>query len=135
MIHQMKKSELIHALKSLGESPPEKWTVAELRTRLIKFEEEKGIVRTKGRRGTDLQHWINRLNQCHKKQQLIALCGETLGCTVSGNETMEVLYKKGMQKILEISIPDKTDVLGFGTYAALTIRRSPSTTRAMRCGR
>ena len=62
MIHQMKKSELIHALKSLGETPPEQWTVPELRTRLMEAEEEKGIIRTKGRKMTVLQHWVCRLN-------------------------------------------------------------------------
>ena len=120
MIHQMKKSELIHALKSLGETPPEQWTVPELRTRLMEAEEEKGIIRTKGRKMTDLQHWVCRLNKCQKKPQLIAFCGETLRIHLSGNETVETLHKKGMEKILEISIADKTDPLGFGIHSALT---------------
>ena len=44
-ISKMTKADLTRAIEALGETPPEKWTVSELRCRLMELETEKGVER------------------------------------------------------------------------------------------
>lgn len=120
-IQSLKKPELIAAIRELGEEPPTKWHIPELRVRLQQLEEEHGIERRKGKAKTNLQQWMQRLSQASKKKlSLSAFCKDELEMTLTGNETMIQMEKMATEKIYTISLPNGEDPMGFGQHANLS---------------
>ena len=119
MARPTKKDDLIQAIKSLGEEPPSSWKVAELKVRLAELEESKGIYRHRGKTQTPLQLWMIRLNEAKKnKANLQMFTRETLGVPITGNEVMDELTRKCVEKIYLVSKPDGADGMGFGRHAS-----------------
>ena len=119
-MYKLKKGELIAAIEEFGETPPPKWTVPELRTRLLQLQEEHGVSQVKKQK-TDMRQWVVRLNTASKKKaELQEFCRRELGQHVSGNETIAQLQKEAMVKIYQVSVPDPQDPVGFGKAASLT---------------
>ena len=105
----------------LGEQPPQKWTCAELKVRLMELEEEKGIQRNRGRAYTNLQMWTIRLNEAAKrKEDLKIFLREELSVAVNNNSTIAQLTKQGMEKIYVITTPSGSDPMGFGENSNMT---------------
>ena len=120
-IQSLKKAELIEAIRALGEEPPAKWRMTELRVRLEELEEEHGIVRQTGRSRTNLQEWTVKLNKAGtKKSVLVEFCQKELLIPLSGNETIPQLNKKAMDRIYQIAELSGQDPMGFGKYASLS---------------
>lgn len=65
-MYKLRKGELIAAIEEFGETPPPKWTVPELRTRLLQLQEEHGVSTVKKK--TDMRQWVVRLNSASKKK-------------------------------------------------------------------
>eukprot|EP00435_Cladocopium_sp_Y103_P013803 s510_g3.t1 len=119
MARPTKKGEFIQAIKDLGETPPTSWSVSELKVRLTELEESKGIYRHRGKTQTSLQLWMIRLNEAKKnKATLQQFTKDALGVPITGNEVMEELSKKCVEKIYMVSKPDGTDPMGFGRHAS-----------------
>lgn len=120
-LSSMRKPELVNAIRALGEEPPQKWTIAELKVRLMELEEEKGIERNRGRVYTNLQMWTIRLNEASKrKEDLKTFLREELGLAVNTNSTIAQLTKQGMEKIYVITTPSGSDPMGFGENSNMT---------------
>lgn len=120
-ISNMKKADLVEAIRALGEEPPSKWTNTELRVRLLELEEEQGITRTKGKIRTSHQGWMVELNKHSKKKaDLIQFCQSKLQLPLEGTETMPQLEKKAVEKIYAISEPSGKDPMGFGMHSQLS---------------
>ncbi len=118
-MYKLRKGELIAAIEEFGETPPAKWTVPELRTRLLQLQEEHGV--TKEKKKTDMKQWVVRLNTASKKKaELQEFCRRELGLHVNGNETIAQLQKEAMIKIYQVSVPEPQDPVGFGKAASLT---------------
>lgn len=105
-IQSLKKPELIEAIRALGEEPPAKWGVTELRVRLQELEEEQGVIRQSGRVCTSLQEWTVKLN-------LVEFCQSEL-------RTIPQLSWKAMDGIYQIAELDGQDPMSFGKYASLS---------------
>ena len=119
MSRPTKKAELIQAIRDLGENPPNSWNVAELKVRLTELEENKGIYRHRGKTQTPLQLWMIRLNEAKKnKATLQMFTKETLGVPITGNEVMDELTRKCVEKIYVVSKPDGSDGMGFGRHSS-----------------
>ncbi|CAK9103475.1 unnamed protein product, partial [Durusdinium trenchii] len=119
MVSQMKRADLIAALEELGESPPGRWTVTEMRSRLMHLHEEHGIVLGKTKR-TSLQEMVVQLNKASGRKANLQQHCQDLGVPFTGNETKAQLQKSAMIRIYEKSAPDPTDPVGFGKGASLT---------------
>ena len=89
-VSNLRKPDLVEAIRRLGEEPPAEWKKNELKTRLLELEEQEGIHRHKGKEITDLQRWVLLLNKnAKKKDQLQAFCAQELKIPVNGNEVMK----------------------------------------------
>lgn len=117
---RMNRGELVTALQAFGETPPSKWTIPELRTRLLQLQEEHGVVTSKGKKVTDLRQHVVQLNQASKKKSVLQQYCDKLGVPINYQETIPQLQMTAMTKIYEISKPDGSDPVGFGKGAALT---------------
>ncbi|CAK9018632.1 unnamed protein product [Durusdinium trenchii] len=119
MVSQMKKADLMAALEEFGETPPAKWTVTELRSRLLQLHEEHGINLSKNKR-TELREMVIQLNKASARKSTVAQHCADLGIAQSGNETKAQLQKAAMIRIYKTSKPDAYDPVGFGKGASLT---------------
>ena len=128
MVSQMKKSELIEELRKQGETPPEKWGVVELRSRVLQIYEERGIPTKKNQR-TDMREMVVQLNKASSRKNTLQQHCRDLGIPVTGNETKPQLQKAAMIRIYEKSTPDPMDPVGFGKAAALTYAEIRSDTQ------
>ena len=107
------KADVINELRQLGEEPPAKWTMVELRTRLAELMPR--------RQETELQHWVKALNRVSKKKaDLINWIDAELGLVNMNNSTMAQLQKAAMEKIYEKSAAHETDPVGFGTHCQMS---------------
>lgn len=121
VISKMNKTELIDALKELGETPPSDWKVIDLRVRLQEMEEEMCIHEMRSKQKTDLQTWTTRLNMAlRKKSTAQAFLKDELNLSVTGNETMMELQKKGLNQVYRMTNPCAQDPVGFGEHSDLT---------------
>ena len=118
MLNEMKKHELIEAIRSHGEEPPSQWRVLELKSRLRELEAENGSLRSRGK--SDLEQWVVKINAVKKKSELQAFIQEELKGKITGNETKDQLMKMGMDLIYQISVPEARDPVGFGEHAPLS---------------
>lgn len=114
------KADYINEMLELGEAPPEKWTITELKVRINELRQEKGVMNHhKGR--TELQEWVVRLNRAsRKKLELQKFVQEELKAPVNQNSTVAELQKQAMDRIYTISRACGEDPVGFGQHAALS---------------
>ena len=117
---RMNKDDYIQELIALGETPPAKWTVPELRLRLAELKEEKGLPTRVQKAKTPFRSWVINLNKCRKKAELIGFLKEHFQVPLTGNETMEQLQKLGIRRIYENTAPQAEDPVGFGVHCALS---------------
>lgn len=120
-IASMNKAELIAALKELGEEPPTQCKVIDLQVRLVAKEEEMGISALRTKETTELKTWTTRLNQAlRKKSNAQEFIRTELNLTLTGNETLMDLQRKGLNKIYQMTTPSGQDPVGFGEHSDLT---------------
>ena len=117
---RMTKEDYIQELPALGEAPPPKWSVPELRTRLLELKEEKGLPLRQSKPQTVFRSWVVNMNKCRKKADLINFLKANFQTPLSGNETMEQLQKVGIRHIYEATAPQAEDPVGFGLHCALS---------------
>lgn len=117
---RMTKEDYIRELLALGEAPPPKWSVPELRTRLIELKEEKGLPLRHSKPQTAFRSWVVNMNKCRKKADLINFLKTNFKTPLTGNETMEQLQKLGIRHIYEETAPQAEDPVGFGLHCALS---------------
>lgn len=115
------RQSVIQELQQLGETPPNGWTMTELKARLMELQEEKGIPETKTKTNkTELQQWVVALNKASKKKaDLFQWCEETLGMATNKNETIAQVQKKAMERIYQRATAHGTDPVGFGEHSSL----------------
>ena len=71
----MNKSNLQALLREKGEEPPRKWTMLELRQRLIELDPDLANPTSTEDRKTELQKWVSKINKARaKKALLVELC-------------------------------------------------------------
>ena len=117
----MTKERMLDILKSMGENPPKTWTKAELAQRIYELQPDVHLEGKKPVVKTNYQEWVIRMNKASRvKANLVAFSREELGLVLSGNETIAVLQRRCLAKILDVSTPEGSDVLGFGKHSQLT---------------
>eukprot|EP00435_Cladocopium_sp_Y103_P050812 s1300_g15.t1 len=117
---RMLKEDYIDQLVALGEEPPQKWTVPELKMRLSELREEKGLPKHNRKAQTPFRSWVINMNKCRKKSELIAFAKDHCHAPLTGNETMEQLQKICIRRIYEMTQPQAEDPVGFGVHCALS---------------
>ena len=111
-------------LKNLGESPPSRWTMAELKQRIIELKPEldeptKRTDKEVTEPGT-VRQWVRAVNKAkQRKTDMVELCASKMNLSLSGHETIPVLEKAAMTWIYNHVEPTAEDDVGFGKYAAL----------------
>lgn len=113
------KLEYQNALRELGEEPPVKWGLTELKVRLLELEQELGVSSQK-RQVTPLQQMTRALNKASTKKATLQQFCEELGITNVANSTITQLQKCAMDRIYMQSKADASDPVGFGTHAAMS---------------
>eukprot|EP00435_Cladocopium_sp_Y103_P051059 s512_g15.t1 len=113
------KKDYVAEMMALGEQPPDKWSITEIKVRIGELCEEQGITGKKNQ--TELQGWVVALNKAsRKKSDLQKFNHEKLQLPVEENATIAQLQKSAMEKIYMISAAESTDPVGFGKHSALT---------------
>ena len=116
------KKDFVAEMMQLGEVPPEKWGITELKVRLAELREERGL-NQKDPQQTDLQQWVLLLNRAsRKKADLQKFNHDQLQLAVAENATIAQLQKQAMERIYQMSKADPTDPVGFGEHSALSRR-------------
>lgn len=115
------RQEVIQELEKLGETPPEKWTVTELKSRLMELQEELGIKPERKNNKTELQQWVVALNKASKKKaELHRWTEDVLGMPHAENDTIAQIQKKAMERIYQRAAAHGTDPVGFGEHSSLS---------------
>ncbi|CAE7358286.1 nphp3 [Symbiodinium sp. CCMP2592] len=121
---QLERSATGHQdkIKEFGENPPTRWNKAELQLRLEELSGQNAFVSArKTREQTEYQRLVQGLTQaCNRKAQLIEFCQNSLEMRVNANWTMNEMKREAMHRIYQRSVPEPTDAVGFGKWAALT---------------
>ena len=114
------KKDFVAEMMQLGEVPPEKWGITELKVRLAELREERGL-NQKNPQQTDLQQWVLLLNRAsRKKADLQKFNHNQLQLAVAENATIAQLQKQAIERIYQMSKADPTDPVGFGEHSALS---------------
>ena len=113
------KLEYQNALRDLGEEPPAKWGLTELKVRLLELEQELGVSSQK-RQVTPLQQMTRALNKASTKKANLQQFCEELGMSNVSNSTITQLQKGAMDRIYMQSKADASDPVGFGTHSAMS---------------
>ena len=114
------KKDFVAEMMQLGEVPPEKWGITELKVRFAELREERGL-NQKNPQQTDLQQWVLLLNRAsRKKADLQKFNHDQLQLAVAENATIAQLQKQAMERIYQMSKADPTDPVGFGEHSALS---------------
>jgi hypothetical protein len=111
--------EYQNALRDLGEEPPAKWGLTELKVRLLELEQELGVSSQK-RQITPLQQMTRALNKASTKKANLQQFCEELGMSNVSNSTITQLQKSAMDRIYMQSKADVSDPVGFGTHSAMS---------------
>ena len=113
------KKDYVAEMMQLGEVPPEKWNITEIKVRIAELREEKGLTGKKNQ--TELQAWMVALNKAsRRKTDLQKFNHEKLQLPVDENATVMQLQKSAMEKIYQVSPADSTDPVGFGKHSTLS---------------
>lgn len=112
------KKDYVAEMMQLGEVPPEKWGITELKLRVAELREERGL-NQKQPQQTDLQQWVLLLNRAsRKKADLQKFNHDQLQLAVSENLTIAQLQTQAMERIYPMSKADPTTPVGFGEHSA-----------------
>jgi hypothetical protein len=116
------KEDYILELQSLGEDPPEDWTVMEIKTRLHEIKEAQGMcLQTNGKKTTPFRVLVIEINKCSKKKALLQEFAKSkMMLPISGHETIPRLQQMCLQKIYETTPATPQDPAGFGMHCSLT---------------
>ena len=116
------KEDYILELQSLGEDPPEDWTVMEIKTRLHEIKEAQGMcLQTNGKKTTPFRVLVIEMNKCSKKKALLQEFAKSkMMLPISGHETIPRLQQMCLQKIYETTPATPQDPAGFGMHCSLT---------------
>eukprot|EP00439_Symbiodinium_sp_Y106_P044466 s1474_g5.t1 len=130
---KMTNKELIQQIQRYGETPPTRWTKAELLQRLSELQgihgEQEHVLKIRGK--TELKAMISRLNKAKKRRSdLVKFMAEDLSLTATPNETIDQLTVKSMSAIYQQVAATSEDLVGFGRHSAMTygqlINQAPS---------
>ena len=116
-------AQLRAQIQQYGETPPSRWTKAELQMRLEELSGKNAFVAAPKQKAekSQYQQLVQDLNQAaRKKDHLMTFCQETLRLNVNRNMTINQMRRDAMHAIYQKSVPDPTDVVGFGKHASLT---------------
>ena len=116
------KEDHILELQSLGEDPPEDWTVMEIKARIHEIKEAQGMcLQTNGKKTTPFRVLVIEMNKCSKKKALLQEFAKTkMMLPISGHETIPRLQQMCLQKIYETTPATPQDPAGFGMHCSLT---------------
>ena len=119
-LSSMNKAEIIEALKELGETPPQKWSKVELKSRLMELEEDLEIKRTASTtETTTLQKWVAKLNMVNKRRSTLReFITEELKGNAPDSCTKDQLGKIAMDCIYDKAEACGSDPVNFGAHAA-----------------
>ncbi|CAE7192708.1 unnamed protein product, partial [Symbiodinium necroappetens] len=118
----MTNQQLRAKIQQYGESPPSRWTKAELQ-RLEELSGQNAFVAAPKVRAekSQYQQLVQDLNAAaRKKDHLLVFCEKTLRLNVNRNMTIDQMRREAMFAIYQKSTPDPTDLVGFGKHASLT---------------
>ena len=110
------KEQLVVKIKELGETPPSEWKHKQL---LARYAELKELEQEKNKNGaTNILTEMNKASR--KKSTLQDFLQNRLAMTITGNETIPRLLALGNQRVMENTVPQDSDVMGFGHYSNMT---------------
>ena len=110
------KEQLVVKIKELGETPPSEWKHKQL---LARYAELKELEQEKNKNGaTNILTEMNKASR--KKSTLQDFLQNRLAMTITGNETIPRLLALGNQRVMENTVPQDSDVMGFGQYSNMT---------------
>ncbi|CAE7868746.1 RE1 [Symbiodinium sp. KB8] len=121
------KADLQAELLELGEEVPNRWTRMEIEQRLRELRNQGLADSEEPATMTEMETMNKELRKAaRKKATLVTYCTETLGMTLTGNETMAVLESKALTAIMKQSSAEGGDYVGFGSHSKeryITIHR------------
>ncbi|OLP95374.1 hypothetical protein AK812_SmicGene22509 [Symbiodinium microadriaticum] len=135
MASKITNANLRAAIQESGETPPSRWTKAELLARLAELQEIHGgeEVTLKLKAADPLKEMITKLNQAKKKKETLGNFLRELGITPSSGDSMIVMERRAMTEIYKQVEPRGSDFVGFGKFAQLTytelLNQAPSYAR------
>ena len=110
------KEQLVNKIKEWGETPPAEWKHKQL---LARYAELKELEQEKNKNGAD--NLLTEMSKAsRKKSTLQDFLQNRLSMTITGNETISRLLALGNQRIMENTVPQDHDVMGFGQYSNMT---------------
>jgi len=111
--------ELRERLQSHGETAPRAWSKTQVLLRLVELEGE-GNLRAGCQPKSPLRALEIKINQASRKKSVLQeLATQELGLSITGNETIEILKLKAMEKALMIAEPHAEDYVAFGQWCHL----------------
>ncbi|CAE7544020.1 unnamed protein product [Symbiodinium necroappetens] len=112
------KADLQAELLELGEDVPSRWTRMELEQRLRELRTQGLADSEETTTMTEMETMNKELRRAaRKKATLVTYCTDTLGMTLTGNETMAVLESKALTSIMKQSKAEGGDYVGFGCHS------------------
>eukprot|EP00435_Cladocopium_sp_Y103_P014620 s1467_g3.t1 len=118
-VSKMSMPELKERLASHGETIPKQWSRAQVLLRLVELEGEE-ILQAPLKTKSPLRCWEIRVNQASRRKSEVTKLAEEMGLMLTGNETIEIIRLKVLEKAAMITEGHPQDPVGFGQWSHLS---------------
>ena len=117
------KSEFVKELEMLGETPPDSWTLADVKCRIHELRQEQGLGEKSNKKLTQLKSLMIEMNKASRqKAQLVSFATQQLQIPLR-NETIAQIQVLCIKKIYMMTEPAGEDPVGFGEHCSKTYQQ------------
>lgn len=111
-----RKSLLLEKLAALGETAPSHWNRAQIESRILELQKDEGPTVM-----TERKNQLAALQKANKnKSAMVDYMMNNLQMSLSGNETMKVLYARAYEHVMKASPSTSEDFMEFGKHSGET---------------